>query len=56
MGEPFIFSLMKNSLDYFSVGGRYSFDIIKNKEKEEVDFLIADRRKPLLLLEAKQAF
>ena len=37
------------------MGGRYSFDIIKNKEKEEVDFLIADRRKPLLLLEAKQA-
>jgi predicted AAA+ superfamily ATPase len=40
-----------NDLGY----GRFSLHFIKNKEQEEVDFLIADRRKPLLLVEAKQA-
>ncbi len=33
--------------------GRYRLHFIKNKEQEEVDFLIAANRKPLLLIEAK---
>ena len=33
--------------------GEFSLHFLKNKEKQEVDFLIADGRKPLLLIEAK---
>ncbi|MFH1760666.1 MAG: ATP-binding protein [bacterium] len=33
--------------------GAFSLHYIRNKQKEEVDFLIADNRKPLLLVEAK---
>jgi len=33
--------------------GRFSLHFIKNKEQEEVDFLIADGNQPLLLVEAK---
>lgn len=33
--------------------GFFSLHFIKNKEKEEVDFLIAQGRKPFLLVEAK---
>jgi len=33
--------------------GNYSLHFIKNKEQQEVDFLIADENKPLLLIEAK---
>jgi predicted AAA+ superfamily ATPase len=33
--------------------GRFSLHYIRNKEKEEVDFVIADNNKPFLLLEAK---
>ena len=38
-----------NDLGY----GQFSLHFVKNKEKQEVDFLIADKRKPLLLIEAK---
>ena len=38
-----------NDLGY----GRFSLHFIKNKEQQEVDFLIANGRKPLLLVEAK---
>ncbi len=33
--------------------GLFSLHFIKNKEQQEVDFLIADRNRPLLLIEAK---
>lgn len=33
--------------------GRFSLHFIKNKEQQEVDFLIADNHKPFLLVEAK---
>jgi predicted AAA+ superfamily ATPase len=33
--------------------GRFTLHFIKNKEKQEVDFLIADENKPLLLIETK---
>ena len=33
--------------------GRFSLHFIKNKEKQEVDFLIADEGTPMLLVEAK---
>lgn len=33
--------------------GRFSLHFIKNKEQEEVDFLIADENDPILLVEAK---
>jgi len=35
--------------------GDFSLHFIKNKEKQEVDFLIANNREPLLLIEAKFA-
>ncbi len=35
--------------------GRFSLHFIKNKEKQEVDFLIANENVPLLLIEAKSA-
>jgi hypothetical protein len=35
--------------------GRFSLHFIKNKEREEADFLIAEDRKPRLLVEAKYA-
>ena len=35
--------------------GRFSLHFIKNKERQEVDFLIADEGKPILLIEAKLA-
>ena len=35
--------------------GRFSLQFIKNKERQEVDFLIADEGKPILLIEAKLA-
>jgi len=34
--------------------GRFSLHFIKNKEQQEIDFLIADDREPLLLVEAKK--
>jgi len=33
--------------------GQFSLHFVKNKEKEEVDFLIANNRRPFLLIEAK---
>ena len=33
--------------------GMFSLHFIKNKEKQEVDFLIVNGRKPFLLIEAK---
>lgn len=33
--------------------GRFSLHFVKNKEKQEVDFLIANGNKPFLLIEAK---
>jgi predicted AAA+ superfamily ATPase len=33
--------------------GQFSLHFVKNKEKQEVDFLIANNRKPFLLIEAK---
>jgi len=33
--------------------GRFTLHFIKNKEKQEVDFLIADENEPLLLIETK---
>lgn len=33
--------------------GRFTLNFIKNKEQQEVDFLIADDNEPLLLIEAK---
>ena len=38
-----------NDLGY----GEFSLHFLKNKEKQEIDFLIANGRKPLLLIEAK---
>lgn len=35
--------------------GDFSLHFVRNKEKQEVDFLIADGRKPLLLIETKLA-
>ena len=35
--------------------GSFSLHFIKNKEQQEVDFLIADDRQPILLVEAKLA-
>ncbi len=35
--------------------GRFSLHFIKNKEQQEVDFLIADEGNPILLIEAKLA-
>ena len=35
--------------------GDFSLHFVRNKEKQEVDFLIAERRKPLLLIETKLA-
>jgi len=35
--------------------GQFSLHFIKNKEKQEVDFLIANNRKPFLLIEAKHS-
>ena len=34
--------------------GRFSLHYLKNKEREEVDFLVADGRRPVLLVEAKR--
>jgi len=33
--------------------GQFSLHFIKNKEQQEVDFLIANGRKPVVLIEAK---
>ena len=33
--------------------GQFSLHFVKNKEKQEVDFLIANNRKPFLSVEAK---
>ncbi|MDO9514224.1 MAG: DUF4143 domain-containing protein, partial [Elusimicrobiota bacterium] len=33
--------------------GRFTLHYIRNKEKKEVDFLIADKNKPVLLIETK---
>ena len=33
--------------------GRFSLHFIKNKEQQEVDFLLADENQPFLLIEAK---
>jgi hypothetical protein len=33
--------------------GRFSLHFIKNKEQEEVDFLIANENEPVVLIEAK---
>jgi hypothetical protein len=38
-----------NDLGY----GNFSLDFIRNKEKQKVDFLIADGRKAMLLIETK---
>ena len=38
-----------NDLGY----GPFSLHFVRNKEKEEVDFLVAEKRRPLLLVEAK---
>lgn len=38
-----------NDLGY----GQFSLHFIKNKEKQEVDFLIANRNKPVVMIEAK---
>lgn len=35
--------------------GRFSLHYLKNKEQEEVDFLIADGHRPILLVEAKRS-
>lgn len=35
--------------------GSYSLHFIKNKEQQEVDFLISDEHRPILLVEAKLA-
>ena len=35
--------------------GRYKLHFIKNKEQQEVDFIIADENRPLLLIETKLA-
>lgn len=35
--------------------GRFSLHYVKNKEQQEVDFLIADGHRPLLLIETKRA-
>ena len=35
--------------------GNFSLHFVKNKEKQEVDFLIANSREPFLLIEAKMA-
>lgn len=35
--------------------GNFSLHFVKNKEKQEVDFLIADSREPFLLIETKMA-
>jgi len=35
--------------------GRFSLHYVKNKEKDEVDFLIAEGRRPMLLVEAKRS-
>jgi len=35
--------------------GSFSLHFIKNKEQQEVDFLIADDHRPILLVEAKLA-
>ena len=40
-----------NDLGY----GDFSLNFLKNKEKQEVDFLIADGQKPLILIEAKMS-
>ena len=35
--------------------GRFSLNYVRNREKEEVDFLVADSNKPLFILEAKMS-
>ena len=35
--------------------GRFSLHFLRNKEKEEVDFLVADENRPLFLIEAKSS-
>lgn len=35
--------------------GMFSLHFVKNKEKQEVDFLLANNREPILLIEAKMA-
>ena len=35
--------------------GRFNLHYIRNKEKEEVDFLISDNNNPILLIEAKSS-
>lgn len=35
--------------------GNFSLHYVRNREKEEVDFLIADNNHPFLLIEAKMA-
>jgi uncharacterized protein len=34
-------------------GGRFTLHFIKNKEQQEVDFLIADENQPMVLIETK---
>ena len=46
-----LFRAINNWNDYGF--GRFSLHFIRNKEKEEVDFLIADNKNPVLLVEAK---
>ena len=33
--------------------GRFSFHYVRNKDKQEVDFLLADKNRPILLVETK---
>jgi predicted AAA+ superfamily ATPase len=35
--------------------GRFGLCFVRNKEKEEVDFLVTEKRRPILLVEAKRA-
>ncbi|MBL7198373.1 MAG: ATP-binding protein [Candidatus Omnitrophica bacterium] len=46
-----LFRAINNWNDYGL--GRFTLHFIRNKEKEEVDFLIADKNNPVLLVEAK---
>ena len=46
-----LFRAINNWNDYGF--GRFTLHFIRNKEKEEVDFLIADNKNPVLLVEAK---
>ena len=35
--------------------GRFALHFVRNKEKEEVDFLVTEKRRPMLLVEAKKS-